>query len=127
MPARDQPVSTAIGCRNTASENSAPSATQDVIHDDEIAEAVALGMVGIEEAVDHRQPIRLPIGEAGADEPALLARGGGLAIFDHERGDRALPDHVGIIALLHTRHAAPGMPCREIPAPPTLFPACRPP
>src|SRR3954471_19190470 len=30
MPARDQPVSTDIGARNTASENIAPSATQPI-------------------------------------------------------------------------------------------------
>ena len=28
IPARDQPVASAIGCRNTASENTAPKATQ---------------------------------------------------------------------------------------------------
>ena len=30
MPVRDQPVSADIGCRNTASENSAPIATQPI-------------------------------------------------------------------------------------------------
>ncbi len=30
MPARDQPVACAIGCRNTASENIAPIATQEM-------------------------------------------------------------------------------------------------
>ena len=30
MPARDQPVASDIGCRNTASENIAPMATQPI-------------------------------------------------------------------------------------------------
>src|SRR3546814_16895920 len=55
---------------------------QDVVHDDEVAQPLAMLQLRIEEAVDHRQAIALPVGQAGADQPAgaaILAR---LAIFD---------------------------------------------
>ena len=63
-------------------------------------------MIGIEEAVDHRQPVRLLVGQARADQPAGNAVPGRLAIFDDEGVDRRMLDHIGIIALVHLGHPA---------------------
>src|SRR3546814_7412784 len=55
----------------------------------------------VEEAVDHRQPVALPIGQAAADEATAAAVARRLAIFDHIAVDRGLLDHVGEILLVH--------------------------
>jgi hypothetical protein len=66
-------------------------------------------VIGIVEAVDHRQAIALPVGQAGADQPPGRAIGRRFAVFDHLAVDRGVFDHVGEIDLVHRRHAAAGM------------------
>src|SRR3546814_15604289 len=53
-----------------------------VVGDDVGAEPMTAGVVGLEEAIDHRQAIGLLVGEAGADELARTPVRRRLAIFD---------------------------------------------
>src|SRR3546814_8316568 len=53
-----------------------------VVEDDVGAEPMTAGVVGLEEAIDHRQAIGLLVGEAGADELARTPVRRRLAIFD---------------------------------------------
>src|SRR3569623_1484847 len=59
-----------------------PRGADDMIEDDVGAEARARRLVGLEEAVDHRQAVALLVGEAGADKAAGAAALPRLAIFD---------------------------------------------
>ncbi|PAV93567.1 hypothetical protein WR25_11256 [Diploscapter pachys] len=91
-----------------------------MVHDDVIAEARPRGRgivaIRVEEAVDHRQPVRLPVSQAGADQLAAHAPDRGRAVFDDVRIDRGMLNHVGIILLVHPRHAAARMTRAEIAA-----------
>jgi hypothetical protein len=80
------------------------------IEDDVVAEPGTQRMIGLVEAVDHRQPVPLPVGQAGADEAARRhAVGRGFAILDDIACDRRMLDHVGEVDFVHRRHAATGM------------------
>src|SRR5882762_7936550 len=85
-----------------------------MISDDEGTEPVSIWMIGIEEAVDHRQSVALLIREARANEAARPAVYGRLAIFDHKGPDWGLLNHVGEIKLIHVGHATTGMARSEI-------------
>jgi hypothetical protein len=71
-------------------------------------------MIRIEEGIDHRQPVGLLVGQAGADQAAGAAVHRRLTIFDHIGLDRALLDHVGKVALVHVDHAAARMPRLQV-------------
>src|SRR3546814_1985051 len=73
----------------------------DMIGDDIGAQSLAHRMACVEEAVDHRQSVALPVGQAATDETAFAVVRGRLAIFDHIAVDRGLLDHVGEILLVH--------------------------
>ena len=88
----------------------------DMVEDDEGAEALARFRPDVEEAVDHRQAVALLVAEAGADQLAGAAVDRRLAIFDDKGAHRRLLDHVGEVALVHLRHAAAGMARGEVAA-----------
>src|SRR3546814_11414035 len=67
------------------------------------SDLLAHRMACVEEAVDHRQSVALPVGQAATDETAFAVVRGRLAIFDHIAVDRGLLDHVGEILLVHVR------------------------
>src|SRR3546814_1787969 len=85
-----------------------------MVEDDRGAQSFARGMLRVEEALDHRQPVALPIGQAAADEATAAAVARRLAIFDHIAVDRGLLDHVGEILLVHVGHAAVGVAREQI-------------
>src|SRR5215203_4191716 len=89
-----------------------------MVQDNEGAEAFASLEPHIEEAVDHRQAVALLVREAGADQPAIDRR---LAIFDDERADRRLLDHVREVALIHLGHAAARVTRGEVTAKETVL------
>src|SRR3546814_7087607 len=66
-------------------------------------------MIGIEEAVDHGQPVTLTVRQASAHQSAGYAVFGWFAIFDDIAVHRGLFDHVGEIHLIHLGHAAAGV------------------
>ncbi len=72
-------------------------------------------MIGVVEAVDHRQPVALPVGQTGPDQPAggdpVCRR---LAVFDDIAGDRGVFHHVGKIDLVHRGHAAARMALTQV-------------
>src|SRR3546814_14598831 len=71
----------------------------DMIENDIGAQPFAERVLRVEEAVDHRQSVALPVGEAATDKAAAAAVRGRFAIFDHIAVDRRLLDHVGEILL----------------------------
>ncbi len=88
----------------------------DMIEDDEGAEALARARPDIEEAVDHRQSVALLVAEACADQLARTPVDGWLAILDDVGSHWRLLDHVGKIALVHFGHAAAGVTRRKVAA-----------
>src|SRR5690606_16600992 len=71
-------------------------------------------MFRVVEAVDHRQPVPLPVGQAGADQAALPPVRRGFPIFDDKAGNGRVFHHVRVIYLVHGGHAAPRMAAAEI-------------
>src|SRR3546814_14137587 len=61
----------------------------DMIGDDIGAQSLAHRMACVEEAVDHRQSVALPVGQAATDETAFAVVRGRLAIFDPIAVDRS--------------------------------------
>src|SRR5688572_14311121 len=86
----------------------------DVIEDDEVPKPGARLMFRVVEAVDHRQPVPLTVGEACADQAALLPVPRGFPVLDNKAGNRGMFHHVGVIDLVHRSHAAAGMAMREV-------------
>src|SRR3546814_461414 len=90
--------------------------TPNMVENDVCAEARSARMVRIIEAVDHRETIGLAVGETAADEATGPAVDDRLAIFENQRVDRRLLDHVAVIVGVHPRHSAFGMTAVEIAA-----------
>ena len=82
---------------------------QDVVENDEVAQPLAIGVFRIVEGVDHRKAIALTIRQTRAHKAAGRAINGGLAILNQMAGDRRVFHHVGVIELIHRRHATIGM------------------
>ena len=73
-----------------------------------------MAIIGLKKAVNHRQAIALPISQAGTHKATGAAISARLTIFDHMGVDRCRLDHVGIIHIIHLRHAAAWMARRQI-------------
>jgi len=97
-----------------------------VVHDDEVAKAAAIFDVGIVKAVDHRHAVALLIGQARTHQFAEPTKSCGRAIFHHMALNRRLFDHVGIIHIIHVRHAAFWVAGRQIAAEQIILFGCRP-
>src|SRR5690606_17554105 len=86
----------------------------DVIENDIVPKPGPRLMLRVVEAVNHRQPIPLPICEAGTDQSTLPPVRRGFPIFDDKAGNRRVFHHVGVIYFVHGSHATAGMPAREV-------------
>lgn len=85
-----------------------------MVHDDEIAEAHPRLILRRKEAVDHRKPVALLVGQAGTNQSARHAVDRRFAIFDHKGVDGSLFHHVGKVDFVHSRHSAVWMPRGKI-------------
>src|SRR5690606_19793580 len=85
-----------------------------VIENDVVPKPGTRLMFRVVEAVDHRQPVPLPVGQAGADQTTLPPVRRRFPIFDDKAGNGSVFHHVRVIYLVHGGHATPGMPTSEI-------------
>ena len=81
---------------------------------DHVCAETAKREFGIEKAVDHRQPVLQHIGKGARDKPSRAAFRRTETIFDQHGLDGRLLDHGDVIEQAHIRHAAAGVPAREI-------------
>ena len=83
-----------------------PRRTNDVVKDDKSPKPAPRGVIGLEKAIDHRQPVSLAVGQACADQPARFAIWSTFPIFDNACFNRRMFDHRRKVAFAHVRHPA---------------------
>src|SRR5690606_37446669 len=85
-----------------------------MIENDIVTKTRTTSMLRVVETVNHRQPVTLPVGQAGTDQATRLAFPRGFSIVNDIAVYRRMFYHVREIALIHLRHTASGMPATEI-------------
>src|SRR5690606_24666316 len=90
------------------------SGAPDVIEDDVVPKPRTRLMLWVIEAVDHRQPIPLPVGEAGADETPWLSVRSRFPVFKHKTRHGGVCHHVRVRDLVHCGDAAARVPLAQV-------------
>src|SRR5688572_13819838 len=83
----------------------------DMVEDEQVPETPPR-VVGVEEAVNHREPVGHDVGESEGEQRPLgdIA----LPVLNQHRLHRRVLDHVLVVDKAHLRHAAAGMPRLEV-------------
>src|SRR5690606_8169509 len=81
----------------------------DMIENDIVPKPRPRLMFRVVEAVDHRQPVSLPIRQAGADQATLPPVRRGFPVFHHKAGNGSVFHHICVIDFIHRGHPPSGM------------------
>ncbi len=90
------------------------SRAADMVEDDVVPKSAAAFVLGVVEAVDHRQPVALVVCKAGTHKASGPSIPQWLPIFNDKARNRRVFHHIGEVDFVHRGHPAAGMAQTEV-------------